>query len=167
MYQAFCILLVSAMLFAKTPDLASQDAEKGIPHRSCLKQGNDANENRNHAEKFAQSKNEKFSEALGHLIGQQLQSLEIPLDLNAIVKGIQDEREGASSPLTEEECVSALNLLMQESLLNKKEKNLQEAENFLQNNQKKENISSLEEGKIQFEVLKKEQERSYSITIIP
>ena len=99
--------------------------------------------------------NEKLSEALGHMIGKNFKSLEIPIDFDALVKGMKEEAAGLDSPLNEAECAEALSLLEEKSFLVKKEKNLQEAVAFLQTNEKKEGVVQLEDGKIQFEVIKK------------
>lgn len=50
----------------------------------------------------------KVSEAMGHIIGKNLQLLGLDLDLDAIVKGLKEESEGKSSPLNEEECIQAI-----------------------------------------------------------
>lgn len=90
----------------------------------------------------------KLSEALGHMIGKNLQSLDVPLDIGAIAKGLQDEAAGISSPMTEDACVETLVKLQEE-------KSLEEAVAFLNANRKRECVISLEEGKLQYEVLKK------------
>lgn len=89
----------------------------------------------------------KLSEALGHMIGKNLQSLDVSLDIDAIAKGLQDEAAGISSPMTEDACVETLVKLQEE-------KNLEEAVAFLNANRKRENVISLEEGKLQYEILK-------------
>jgi peptidylprolyl isomerase len=97
----------------------------------------------------------KISEAMGHLIGKNLQALGLPLDIDALVRGMQESREGKESPLSEEECVQALAALQEESTVKAGEKNLEEATQFLQKNQEKKGIVSLEEGKLQYEIVKK------------
>lgn len=97
---------------------------------------------------FANVDNAKLSEALGHMIGKNLQSLDVPLDLEAIAKGLQDQAAGLSSPMTEDVCVQALIKLQEEQ-------NLNEALSFLDANRKREGVVALEEGKLQYEILKK------------
>lgn len=104
---------------------------------------------------FGSEKSEKLSEALGHLIGKNLKSLDIPIDIEALAKGLQEEAEGISSPLSEDECVQALTSLEEQSYAAKIKKNLEEAEAFLQQNKAKKGIAQIEEGKLQFEILKK------------
>jgi peptidylprolyl isomerase len=90
----------------------------------------------------------KLSEALGHMIGKNLQSLDVPLDMARIAKGLQDQALGLSSPMSEEKCIQTLREL-------ECKKNLEVAETFLKENQKREGVVALEAGKLQYEVLKK------------
>lgn len=57
---------------------------------------------------FANEDLVKVSEALGHMIGKNLESFGLDLDLEAVVKGLEDENEGIASPMTEEECTEAI-----------------------------------------------------------
>jgi peptidylprolyl isomerase len=97
---------------------------------------------------YGGSDSDKLSEALGHMIGKNLQSLKIPLDTAAIAKGLQDEAAGLSSPMNEEQCLETLAKLEEEC-------NLARASLFLASNQKREGVVSLQNGKLQFEILKK------------
>jgi peptidylprolyl isomerase len=96
----------------------------------------------------------KISEAMGHLIGKNLQDLGLNIDLEAVVRGLQDEAQGKNSPLSEEECVMAIASLQEESAVALSKKNLVEAESFLQANSHSQGVVSLEEGKLQYKVLK-------------
>lgn len=69
----------------------------------------------------------KLSEAIGHMIGKNLNDLGIDFDLNSIVKGLQDEQLGAPSPLNDEECVEAITHLQEEKILSITERELQKA----------------------------------------
>lgn len=97
----------------------------------------------------------KISEAMGHLIGKNLQALGLPLDIDALVRGMQQASIGKDSPMSEEDCIEALSLLAEESLAVTADKNLEEANAFLQQNKSKPGVVSLEEGKLQYEVIKK------------
>lgn len=91
---------------------------------------------------------EKISEALGHMIGKNLQLLKVPLNMEAIAKGLQDEAAGLSSSMNEEDCLIQLRKIQEDTyLLN--------AEKFLETNGKKKEVISLQGGKLQFEILKK------------
>lgn len=96
----------------------------------------------------------KISEAMGHLIGKNLQALGLPLDIEALVRGMQEASTGKESPLTEEECMDALSHLQEESLIKVAETNLKDANAFLLENQKKEGMIVLDSGKLQYQVLK-------------
>lgn len=97
----------------------------------------------------------KISEAMGHLIGKNLQALGLPLDIDALVRGMQEAAEGKESPLSEEDCVQALAALQEESMAKAAEKNLEEAAAFLQKNKERKEIVSIENGKLQYEIVKK------------
>lgn len=96
----------------------------------------------------------QVSEAMGHLIGKNLQSLGLSVDINAVVKGIKDASLGKSSPLSEDECVQAIAVLQEENLSVISEKNLEEAETFLQKNKQQPNVVNLEDGKLQYKIEK-------------
>jgi peptidylprolyl isomerase len=94
----------------------------------------------------------KLSEAMGHLIGKNLQSIGLPIDINALVRGMKDGCEGKEPPLSEDECVQALAALQEETLSLQSEKNLAEANEFLARNLKQKGIISLENGKVQYQI---------------
>lgn len=60
---------------------------------------------------------EQVSEALGHMIGKNLDSMGLDFDIEAVVKGLQDEKRGIASPLTEEECNEAIVQLQDEKIV--------------------------------------------------
>lgn len=107
-----------------------------------------------HAEPSAEHDIAKISEAMGHLIGKNLQSLGLDLDVQAIVKGLQDAATGKHSPMSEDECVQAIAILQEENFSAVAEQNLIEADNFLEKNKKNEGVVSLEEGKLQYKIVK-------------
>ena len=96
----------------------------------------------------------KISEAMGHLIGKNLEHLGLQFDVSLIVKGIKDATVGKESPMSEEECVQAISLIQERNLNEVAESNLEEAEKFLAKNKTTKNIQSLEEGKIQYRIEK-------------
>ena len=97
----------------------------------------------------------KISEAMGHLIGKNLQALGLELDVQAIVKGIKDASEGKHPPMNEDECVQAIATLQEESFSAAAEKNRREADDFLEKNGKVSGVVTLENGKLQYKVVKK------------
>lgn len=58
----------------------------------------------------------KISEAMGHMIGKNLDSLGLDFDLEAIVRGIKEESEGIISPMNEDECIQAIAVLQDEKM---------------------------------------------------
>ncbi len=96
----------------------------------------------------------KLSEAMGHLIGKNLHSTGVPIDIDALVRGMKDGCKGDNSPLSEDECLQAIAALQEKTLSIESEKNLAEANEFLQRNQKQKGIVSLENGKLQYQVVK-------------
>ena len=60
----------------------------------------------------------------------------------------------ASSPVSEDECLKAIAALQEKALSIESEKNLAEANEFLHQNQKQKGIVSLENGKLQYQVIK-------------
>ncbi len=94
----------------------------------------------------------KLSEALGHLIGKNLQSSGIPIDLDAVARGMKDASSGKSAPLTEGECDEALSALQIKRQAAQSEANFAEAIGFLAKNKTAQGIASIEEGKIQYRI---------------
>lgn len=70
----------------------------------------------------------KVSEAMGHIIGKNLDSLGLDLDLDAVVKGLKAEAEGKGSPMNEDECIQAIAALQEEKMNIATEKELQNAD---------------------------------------
>ncbi|MBU6383590.1 MAG: hypothetical protein KGR16_04680 [Verrucomicrobia bacterium] len=67
----------------------------------------------------------KVSEAIGHMIGKNLEELGLDFDLDAVVKGLKEESEGIRSPLNEDECVQAIATLQEEKMENRVNQELQ------------------------------------------
>lgn len=57
-----------------------------------------------------------ISEAMGHIIGKNLEQLGVDFDLDAIVKGLKEESQGKSSPLNDDECVQAIVTLQEDKV---------------------------------------------------
>jgi peptidylprolyl isomerase len=70
----------------------------------------------------------KVSEAMGHIIGKNLDALGLDLDLDAIVKGLKEESEGKTSPLNEDETVQAIATLQEEKISTTIENTLEQAD---------------------------------------
>lgn len=96
----------------------------------------------------------KVSEAMGHLIGKNLQALGLTLDIDALMIGLANANLGLESPMAEEDCIEALSQLQDESLALASAKNLEAADHFLTEQKLKEGIATLEEGKLLYEIIK-------------
>lgn len=97
----------------------------------------------------------EVSEALGHLIGKNLETMGVDFDLECVVRGIQNAASGKQSPMSESETIEAITLA-QESAFNKKaEENLKCAESFLEKNASAKKVVSLEDGKVQYKIEKR------------
>ncbi|MBX7067217.1 MAG: FKBP-type peptidyl-prolyl cis-trans isomerase N-terminal domain-containing protein [Parachlamydiales bacterium] len=70
----------------------------------------------------------KISEAIGHMIGKNLEDLGLDFDLDAIVKGLREEAEGIHSPMNEDECVQAIAVLQEEKMETQAEQDLEKAD---------------------------------------
>ena len=96
----------------------------------------------------------KLSEAMGHLIGKNLQSMGLPMDIEALARGMKDACEGKEGPISDDECVESLARLQEETLNLQAEKNLASANEFLARNLKEKGIIGLESGKVQYQIVK-------------
>jgi peptidylprolyl isomerase len=94
----------------------------------------------------------KVSEAFGHLIGKNLESIGLELDIQAIVKGLKDSAAGKTSPMTENECIQAISAAQESVFIEMSEKNLVQANDFLEKNKKIDGIVSCEEGQVQYKI---------------
>ncbi|MCP5469652.1 MAG: FKBP-type peptidyl-prolyl cis-trans isomerase [Chlamydiales bacterium] len=103
---------------------------------------------------FEQIDRNKIAETLGHLIVRHLVNPGFELDVEKIIAGIQDEKHGRPSPMTEEEYEQAI-YVIQEHMFNKDaEKNLEEANAFLQKNANEKGITKLDD-QLQYRIQKK------------
>ena len=94
---------------------------------------------------FEQIDRDKIAETLGHLIVRHLVSPGFELNIDRIIAGIQNEKAGKASPLTEEEYEQAIYAIQEHMFNLDAEKNLSEANAFLENNMKTEGIRTIDE----------------------
>ncbi|MCB1109837.1 MAG: FKBP-type peptidyl-prolyl cis-trans isomerase [Chlamydiia bacterium] len=97
---------------------------------------------------------EKVSEAFGHLIGKNLDSLGFEFDMAQVIKGIKDSSLGIDSPMNETECVQAISLVQEEAFQKMAASNLKEADAFMEKNAKNNGIVELEKHKLQYKIEK-------------
>jgi len=102
----------------------------------------------------------KLSEAIGHIIGKNLEDLGFELDLKRIITGIKKGSHNKTSPMTEEECLQALAKL--QVIANEKtcQKNLKIAEEYLVKNVNDKNVIEIEKGKLQYKILNEGKDES-------
>lgn len=96
----------------------------------------------------------KISEAFGHLIGKNLESIGFKFDIAQVIKGLQDANCGKDSPMTESECVQAITSIQETLFKQQAVENLKKANDFLAQNMKAQGIISLEPGKLQYRIVK-------------
>jgi peptidylprolyl isomerase len=99
----------------------------------------------------------KISEAFGHLIGKNLQNIGVKFDIAQVIKGLQDAAAGKEAPMSEVECVQAITAVQEKIFKEQSQDNLKKAENFLQDNAKIKEVTSLENGKVQYRIEKEGQ----------
>lgn len=96
----------------------------------------------------------KISEAFGHLIGKNIDTLGVEFDMELVMKGLKDATSGKDSPMSESECIEAISVVQESAFKKKAQDNLAKAEAFLEKNSGCKNITTLEEGKLQYKVEK-------------
>jgi peptidylprolyl isomerase len=105
-------------------------------------------------ELFSQQYIDRLSQTYGHLIQRSLNNPMIKLNPKEVMKGMQDGLDGKASPLSEKEYEEALTLIQQYAYDETASKNLAEAEELLKKNASESGVVKLEDGKIQYKVLK-------------
>lgn len=94
----------------------------------------------------------KISEAFGHLIGKNLESMGFKFDIAQLIKGLQDAAAGRDAPMTEVECVQAITAIQEQAFKQQSADNLKKAEDFLAENEKKSAVKTIEQGKLQYQI---------------
>jgi peptidylprolyl isomerase len=94
----------------------------------------------------------KVSEAFGHLLGKNLESMGMKFDIAKVIQGLKDSYDGKTPPMTEVECVQAIATAQEVVFKETASHNLKKAETFLNENQKAQGTTSLENGKLQYRI---------------
>lgn len=94
----------------------------------------------------------KVSEAFGHLLGKNLDSMGMKFDIAKVIQGLKDSCDGKTAPMSEAECIQAITTAQEVVFKEAATENLKKAETFLAENQTGENIKSLENGKLQYRI---------------
>lgn len=96
----------------------------------------------------------KISKSFGHIVGKNLESLGFAFNIEQVIEGMQDAMAGKAPPMDENECVQAISLIQEETFKKLATSNLKLADEFLLKNKKESNITSLEDGKLQYRIEK-------------
>ncbi|MGA8164280.1 MAG: FKBP-type peptidyl-prolyl cis-trans isomerase [Waddliaceae bacterium] len=95
----------------------------------------------------------RLSEAFGHFIGRNLKNPGIDFDLELIIKGMRAGASGLPAPMPDEEYEQLMVKSQARAFQAISEKNLAEANAFLQDNAGKSGVVELQPGKLQYLVL--------------
>ena len=96
----------------------------------------------------------KISEAFGHLIAKNIDTLGVEIDLDCVVKGLQDAAKGKNSPMSETECIQAISAAQEATYQKQSIENLKKAEDFLKKNAQNKDVVIIEKGKLQYKIQK-------------
>ena len=97
---------------------------------------------------------QKVSEAFGHLIGKNLDSLGFDFDMMHVIKGMKNSSIGVDSPMNETECVQAISQVQEEAFQKLAANNLSEANAFMEGNAKHEGVVELDPHRLQYKIEK-------------
>ncbi len=94
----------------------------------------------------------KISEAFGHVIGKNLETIGVKFDVAKVVKGLEDAMAGKEAPMSEMECIQAIAAAQEAVFKQQCSENLKRAELFLADNAKTSGVIAIEEGKVQYKI---------------
>lgn len=94
---------------------------------------------------------DQLSETLGHLIVRHLQNPGFQFNVERLIQGIQDEKEGKEAPMTEEAYEQAISAIQESLFLKSASENLAAAEVFLKKNLSETGIVMID-PKIQYKI---------------
>lgn len=97
---------------------------------------------------------DQLSKTLGHLLVRHLQQPGFECNFDQVIQGIKDEQAGKEAPMSEEEYEQVIYAIQENTFLQTAEKNLAQADAFLQENKKDTGVQELD-PKLQFRVMKK------------
>jgi peptidylprolyl isomerase len=94
----------------------------------------------------------RLSEAFGHLIGKNIESVGVHFDVAQLIKGLQDAVDGKDAVMSELDCMQSISKLQENAFNKKAADNLREAEDFLKKRASDPGVISLEDGKVLYTV---------------
>jgi peptidylprolyl isomerase len=96
----------------------------------------------------------KISQALGQLMGKNLESMGIKFDIAKVIEGLKDASQGRDALMTEAECIEAITSAQEAHFKEMASENLKKAEEFLTKNKTASGVKDLEPGKVQYRIEK-------------
>jgi peptidylprolyl isomerase len=95
----------------------------------------------------------KLAQTYGHMVAKSLDNPVVKLNVDDVLKGMQEAKEGKAAPLTQKEYEQAMQLLQKVAHETMAKKQIEEASAFLKENATKEGVVQLEPGKLQYKIL--------------
>lgn len=104
------------------------------------------------SEALSQQEMQQLSEAFGHFIGKSLNIPGIDFDMDRVIQGIRDHRDGKNSPLSEQEYEQLMARLQAATYRKISESNLYEANRYLEKNASESGVVIVEPGKLHYKI---------------
>ncbi len=95
----------------------------------------------------------QLSQTYGHMIQKSLSNPYIKINLDDVVKGMQEAQAGKPAPLSDKDYENAMRMLQNYARTEAIKTSTAEAETFLKQNASQEGVVELEAGKIQYKIL--------------
>ncbi len=97
----------------------------------------------------------KISETMGFYVVENLNAQNVVIDLDSLIRGIENAKAGKTPPLTKEEFAQIFMEYRKQAFDTKSTENLKTAEKFLSENSQDSEVLTLENGKLQYKILQK------------
>lgn len=118
-------------------------------------------------EVFSPASIAKISETYGHFIVKSLDNPILHLNFDSIVKGMKEAKAGNKAPMSEQEYEETISLMQEYAFKDMADKNLKEANEFMEKNAKEKGVVELEKGKLQMIILQPGQGEAVTEEVIP
>lgn len=105
-------------------------------------------------EQLSSTELKQLSETMGHYLVENLYSQKMKLNLDSLIQGIRDAEAGQTPPLDKQKFLQELTRYREIVLKEAAKENLDSADEFLKKNKTEEGIVILEDGKLQYLILK-------------
>ncbi|EIJ43430.1 FKBP-type peptidyl-prolyl cis-trans isomerase [Beggiatoa alba B18LD] len=111
------------------------------------------------AEEAAKAPEDKLSYTIGHQVGSNIKKQDLKVNVDTVMQGLRDAYEGKTAALTEEQMQETIATFQKERMAQLEakrkataEKNQAEGDKFLEENKKKEGVTTLPSG-LQYKVI--------------